>query len=401
MTQALHVLIAGAGIGGLTAALALNKAGHRVTIIERAPELSEAGAGLQLSPNATAVLQSIDVLDRVQRYALAPDGLTVRRWRDGSELMAMPMGAMAEVRWHAPSLVIHRADLQKALLDRLALSPRIDLVTGTEVLGFASTSNGVQVGARKGDNNVRFDGHMLIGADGLHSKVRARLGLGETDTPIYSGRTAWRTVLDAAVAPPSALRYQTNLWLGPHAHLVHYPLRQGELVNLVAIVEDSWRGAEDESYWHQPGDPRQIAARFSRWHTDARAVIGAAGHWRRWPLFDRNPVQRWSVDRVVLLGDAAHPVLPFLAQGACLAIEDAAVIADAIGRHDGQVNAAIRDYEKRRMLRAAEIRIASRRQGVIYHMRGLSAMVRDMVMRKLDRQQVMARMDWVYNYRGG
>ena len=399
MSRSLHVFIAGAGIGGLTTALALAGAGHRVTIVERAAALSEAGAGLQLSPNATAALARLDLLDRVQRYALAPDALIVRRARDGLELMTMPQGPVAELRWRAPSLVIHRGDLQQALLDRIALSPLIELVTGAEVLGFAATANGVQIGARRGADNIRYDGDLLIGADGLHSSVREKLGLGQTDALVYSGRTAWRAVIEAADAPEFARRFATNLWLGPNAHLVHYPLRQGEIVNIVAIVEDAWRGPDDAGFWHQPGDADQIRARFSRWDASARTLVAAVENWGRWPLFDRNPVPRWSLDRVVLLGDAAHPVLPFLAQGACLAIEDAAVLADALQRMDGDINAAIGNYEQRRMVRAAEIRIASRRQGTIYHMRGLPAIARDAVMRRLTRNQMMARMDWVYKYR--
>ncbi|MGE3246371.1 MAG: FAD-dependent oxidoreductase [Beijerinckiaceae bacterium] len=401
MSEKLHILIAGAGIGGLTAALALSKEGHRVTLIERAPELGEAGAGLQLSPNATSALAHIGILEQVQRKALQPDILTVRRGSDGAELMRMQLGAMAEVRWRAPTLVIHRADLQQVLLDRIALSPRIDLELGAEVRGFASTANGVQVGARRGEENIRFDGDMLIGADGLRSVVRGRLGMGQTDEPIYSGRTAWRTVVDAANVPPMALRYATNLWLGPSAHLVHYPLRDGACVNVVAIVEDAWRGGNEGDFWNENGDPRFIESRFSRWNVAARELIGAVASWRRWPLFDRNPVPRWSLDKVVLLGDAAHPVLPFLAQGACLAIEDAAVIGAAIARHPGDIAAAIREYEERRIVRAAEVRIASRRQGTIYHMSGLPAMARDMVMGRLSQRQIEARMDWVYKYRAG
>lgn len=399
MSQQLHVLIAGAGIGGLTAALALLKAGHTVTVIEKAEKLVEAGAGLQLAPNATAVLENLDLMDRVGRVALMPDFLSVLRGRDGAELMRMQMGPITEFRWRAPSLVVHRADLQRVLLEALRQSPHATLVTGTEVLGFAATANGIQVGARQRQTNVRYDGDLLIGADGLHSSVREQLGLGETDTPIYSGRTAWRAVIDAGEAPEMALKFATNLWLGRRAHIVHYPLRDGEAVNIVAIIEDGWQGSNDDSFWIQEGDPRQINHRFARWHKNARDLIGAVQSWRRWPLFDRNPVPRWSLDRVVLLGDAAHPVLPYLAQGACLAIEDAGVIANAIYRNGGDVNAAIRNYEERRILRTSEIRIASRRQGSIYHMGGLPAIARNFVMGRSSQKALQERMDWIYKYR--
>lgn len=399
MSDTLHVLIAGAGVAGLTAALALARGGHRATIIEKSPVLAEAGAGLQLSPNATAALEQLDLLDRVMRLALAPDGLFVRRWRDGAELMHMQMGPLAELRWKSPSLVIHRADLLKALLDRIALNPAIEVITNAEVLGFAATAKGVQVGAKSGERNIRLDGDFLIGADGLHSAVRGRLGLGETDTPVYSGRTAWRAVLDASLAPPMALYFNTNLWLAPRAHLVHYPLRDGEVVNIVAIVEDNWRGGKTDDFWSETGNKNEIDVRFGSWHEPVRELIGAVTQWRRWPLFDRNPVPRWSDERVVLIGDAAHPVLPFLAQGACMAIEDAAVLARAIERNPGDVTTAISDFEARRMVRSAEIRVASRRQGAVYHMRGPLALARDLTMRNLSQDRIKKRMDWIYDYR--
>ena len=169
-------------------------------------------------------------------------------------------------------------------------------------------------------------------------------------------------------------------------------------MNIVAIVEDHWHGGDDE-FWQQDGEPSEIHAQFASWHPGARDLIQAVTSWKRWPLFDRVPAPRWSVDRVVLIGDAAHPVLPFLAQGACLAVEDAAALTGAITATGGIINAAIKQFEKKRLVRAAELRIASRRQGAIYHLRGPFAMARDYVMGRLDRDRLMARLDWIYKYR--
>lgn len=396
-----HFIVAGAGIAGLTAALALARDGHRVTILERAPALEEAGAGLQLSPNATAILGELGVLNRIMRFALAPEALRVRRARDGGELMRLQYGPLAEVRWGSPGLVIHRADLQRVLLEAVAGERSIELRTGIEVLGFAAVANGVQVGARAGAINLRFDGAMLIGADGLHSAVRSRLGLGENDQPVYSGRTAWRAALDASKAPAFALALETSLWLGRKAHLVHYPLRAGDVVNIVAIAEDVWRGGADRNFWQEAGDGEEISARFRDWHSDARGLIEAVDSWRRWPLFDRNPAPRWSVERVLVIGDAAHPVLPFLAQGACLAIEDAAALALCVRQGGSDSARVISSFEAMRMRRAAEIRAASRRQGSIYHFGGPFAMARDYVMGRFDREKLMGRLDWIYKYRVG
>lgn len=401
MTQPLHAIIAGAGIGGLTAALALARGGFRVSVLERAAILDDVGAGIQLSANATHILRDLGLLERLRRVALTPENLYVRRARDGAQLMRMPFGALAETRWGAPHLVVHRADLQQLLVEQVARTTNVTIETNTEVLGFTALANGIQVGAKQARQQMRFDGDLLIGADGLRSNVRERLGLGLSDQPVYSGRSAWRALLPADKAPAFALMLSTNLWLGRNAHLVHYPVQGGATVNIVAIVEDRWRGDADDDFWQARGETAFVRERFAGWHADARALVGAVKEWRRWPLFDRNMVDRWSLDRVVLLGDAAHPVLPFLAQGSALAIEDAAELAAAATASNGNISAMIRNYQERRISRASDVLYASRRQGSIYHLSGPLAFARDMVMRRLSVDAAMARMDWLYGYRPG
>ncbi len=392
----LHALVAGAGIGGLSAALALARAGWRVTVLERAAVIEEAGAGLQISPNASRILADFGVLDRLRLTATEPEALYIRRARDGSELIRLPLGPLAQLRWKSPYLVAHRADLQRTLIEALAHEPSVVIKTATSVLGFASSDEGVQVGGKMGLANVRFEGDLLIAADGLRSVLRGRMGLGLNDKPVYSGRTAWRALVDAQDAPAFALRLNSNLWVGPKAHLVHYPLRGGSVVNVVAITEDPWRGDDGKDFWSVSGDAAAVSRRFAKWHPDARALVGAVREWRRWPLFDRNPVTRWSVDRVVLLGDAAHPVLPFLAQGAALAIEDAYALGVAASRHGVDVRALIADYEKARIARAATVNTASRRQGFIYHLPEPLGLARDFAMRSLGPERLMEKLDWLY-----
>jgi salicylate hydroxylase len=399
MPNRLHAVIAGAGIGGLAAAIALSRAGLRVNVLERAPVVEEAGAGLQLAPNATGLLRELGILDRVMKFALTPESLRIRRARDGQELARLPLGPIAEFRWGAPSVVIHRADLQRVLFECCAADSAITVETGMTVAGFASSASGVEVAVKPTDGeNRRIAADILIGADGLRSTVRARIGLGTTDEPVWSGRIAWRALVPAAQAPDAARKLETGLWLGSRAHLVHYPLRDGSLINIVAITEDGWRGDEAPDLWAVTGEARDVSARFARWHPDARALVAAATSWKRWPLFDRNPVRRWTLDRVALLGDAAHPMLPFFAQGAAQAIEDAAALGRAF-RRVADARAALTAYETMRTARAGAVVIASRRQGAIYHMGGLTALARDLTMRGLGAHRMMSRLDWLYNFK--
>ena len=399
MPDRLHAVIAGAGIGGLAAAVALSRAGLRVTVLERAPVVEETGAGLQLAPNATGLLRELGILDRVMKFALTPESLRIRRARDGHELARLPLGPIADFRWGAPYIVIHRADLQRVLFECCAADSAITIETGMTVAGFATSTTGVEVAVRPmAGENRRIDADLLVGADGLRSTVRSRIGLGMTDEPVWSGRIAWRALVPAAEAPDAARRLETGLWLGSKAHLVHYPLRDGALINVVAITEDGWRGEEAPDLWSISGEGRDVTTRFARWHADARALVAAAKSWKRWPLFDRNPVRRWTLDRVALLGDAAHPMLPFFAQGAAQAIEDAAALGRAFRRVPG-VRAALTDYENARVARAGAVVIASRRQGAIYHMGGLPALARDLTMRGLGAHRMMSRLDWLYNFK--
>ncbi|WGJ14835.1 FAD-dependent monooxygenase [Methylocapsa sp. D3K7] len=388
-----HAVIAGAGIGGLCSALCLARAGWRVSLYEKAKILEESGAGLQLSPNACAVLRKLGVLERLTPFALAPQAIRIRRARDGATLALMPLND-AEARWGAPYLVVHRADLQRALLDAVAHEGRISLQTDAAVTGFAYGSDGVAVAISRGASRLEATGDCLIGADGLRSFVRQKLS---PDDLNFSGRTAWRAVVEADRVPAAMRSEETTLWLGRKAHLVHYPLRQGTIINVVAIVDEDFQ-PDTDNFWSSHGASKFLEARFSRWDKSARDLLSAAPEWRKWPLADRAPAARLVSGRVALLGDAAHPMLPFLAQGAAQAIEDAGVLAEVLAR--GQdVEASFRAYQEIRLPRVTRVQKESRRQAVIYHLGGPAAFLRDAAMRALGGETMLARYDWLYRVR--
>ncbi|MCI0735468.1 MAG: FAD-dependent monooxygenase [Beijerinckiaceae bacterium] len=388
-----HAVIAGAGIGGLCASLCLARKGWRVSLYERAKELSEIGAGLQLSPNASVILQKLGAIERLTRLALRPKAIRIRRARDGETLALMPLED-AERRWGAPYLVAHRADLQRALLESVAREPGISLEAGAAVAGFASGASGVSVAIEKGAARLEAFCDCLIGADGLHSSVRQRLGGARA---LFSGRTAWRATIDASRVPAEMRREETCLWLGPSAHLVHYPLRGGSIINVVAIVDKDFRPNEAE-FWSSPGSPGVLEARFASWNGMAKGLLGVAPGWRKWPLYDLKPVSNWVAGRVALVGDAAHAMLPFLAQGAAQAIEDAAVLGEVLAR--GQATEeSLRAYQEARRARAQRVQKESRRQAAIYHLAGPAAFFRDAGLRAMSGQKLLARYAWLYDAR--
>jgi len=386
-----HALIAGAGIGGLCAALCLARSGWRVSLYEKATFLDETGAGLQLSPNASAILRKLGLVERLARFALRPQAITIRRARDGATIAQMPL-AEAERRWGAPYLLVHRADLQRVLLDAIARTSGISLMTNAAVSGVEQGENRVRVAIGQGAATLRVEGDCLIGADGVHSSIRQRLGLGSAR---FSRRTAWRALVEAAHAPVATHREETTLWLGRGAHLVHYPLRRGAVINVVAVVDERCRSAA-ESLWASSAGPPFLESHFAEWDVAARELLRAATEWRKWPLFDCRPIANWVCGRVALLGDAAHAMPPFLAQGAAQAIEDASALSAALDQ-DKDVEAGLRAYQALRRPRATRVQKESRRQAAIYHLAGPAALLRDMALRALSGRKMLARYDWLYD----
>lgn len=384
-----RAIIAGAGIAGLTAAIALSRAGFTVTIYEKANSIDEFGAGLQVTPNAARILARLGVLDLVLLYASRPRAVVVLRGSDGAELMRMPLDD-AERRWGAAYLVIHRADLQRALIDAVQSQSAIELTLGATLLNFADNGGRLSVELGRGGIQIGGETDLLIGADGLRSQVRDRLGFGVQDQAEFAGRIAYRALVNADDAN---VQWTKNivLRLGRDAHLVQYPLRGGSLINLVATVGSATQTrGEDE---RTSGSTLEDA--FSGWSREARLLTKAPAEWRAWPLYHRSPISSFSLGRVALVGDAAHPMLPFLAQGAAQAIED----AGALGRILAQVQdipAALSMYSRDRVARAGRVQREALKLGRIYHLGGPWAFARDATMRLLGTRALIERYDWLY-----
>ncbi len=391
----IRVAVAGAGIGGLSAALALAEAGCGVDVYERAPALAEAGAGVQLSPNASLVLARLGVLDRLRAGWIEPAEVLIRRAHDGAALARIPLGAGAALRHGAPFLLVLRSHLQAALAARAAQNPAVALHLGRDVAGYRRAAGGVTVRfADAGAAPAPADA--LVAADGIRSAVRRQVAGSGPDDARASGRSAWRSLVPRADAEPEALLPRSNLWLGRRAHLVHYPVDAGALVNVVAIIDEG-APADEGGFYAVPGEAAAVERRFAGWAGPARRLIAAAPGWRRWPLFDRPPLPRWSDGPVTLLGDAAHPMLPFLAQGAAQSIEDAAVLADAVASARGDLAAAFSIYEGLRRPRTSRVQAESRRQGTVYHLGPPASLLRDLVLSTLGPERLAARYDWLYD----
>jgi salicylate hydroxylase len=394
-----RALVVGAGIGGLAVAVALARQGFGVDVFERAPALQEFGAGLQLTPNATRALARLGALAATREVASAPSAVRVVRGADGAELARLPIEG-AERRWGAPYLTVHRVDLHRVLADAAAATGQVALNFGAEVAGAASEPEAASIGLKRSGISRRETGEAIVGADGLRSLVRARLGRGETDAPRFSYRVAFRATVEAEWVAPRWRDNAVTLRLGPRAHLVHYPLRGGSLINLVAVIESNWRGAAGsqttgDDPWDGEADRETLESAFRDWSADARDLIAAPKRWRAWPLMLRPPLDRFAFGRIALIGDAAHPMTPFLAQGAAQAIEDADALAHRLGMTEG-AEAALAAYSADRVARANRVQREATMQGRIYHLSGPFALARDLAMRALGPEGVLKRLDWLY-----
>lgn len=383
----LPILIAGAGIAGLTAALALSREGFRSRIVEREEALQDAGAGIQLGPNATRILHDLGLLEAVRAHAVRPEALHMRDGPSGRMLNRVPLGDAIEGRHGAPYLVLHRADLQRVLLAAALSDTRLVLDFGAEIVGLDIRSDRIAVGIKSGD---AIEGSCLIGADGLWSRVRGHIFPGAR--PRYAGRTAWRALLPADVVPPGIDMADVTVWLGPNAHLVHYAVNGGQALNVVAIVDDLSR----PEGWSTPGDPARLLGRFGRWADLPRSLLAQAPEWRIWPLCALPGLPRWRDGRVALIGDAAHLVMPFVAQGGALAVEDAIAITDALRRSAGDPAAAFAAFEQDRRPRVERMRRLSARMGVYYHLTGPARLIRNAVLRGRSPDSLLGSLDWIY-----
>lgn len=372
-----RALIAGGGIGGLTAALCLARVGFEVSVFEQAPEFGEIGAGLQISPNGSRVLHHLGLAPELGALAFLPAGLEFRSWRSGKVLSSSVLGDRLVAAYGFPYYHIHRGDLLRLLVEAARREARIELHTGARVDGFEQNGAGLRASVVGGAGEAVHRGAVLVGADGIHSQVRE--GLFGPQAPKFTGNLAWRALVPAERLPKGMVRPVGSAWWGPGRHFVHYFVRGGALVNCVAVVEKT--GWEVES-WTEPGEHAELRADFAGWHEEIQALIDGMDRSSlyKWALHDRPPMPCWSQGAVTLLGDACHPMLPFMAQGAAAAIEDAAVLAACLA--DGAAPAAgLKRYEGLRRGRTALIQAHARRNAQLFHLAGPGAWLRNLMVK--------------------
>ena len=394
MAPTAPIIIIGGGIGGLAAAMVLGQDGHAVTVLEQAANFGEIGAGIQLGPNIFRMFEYLGLTESINRVAFFPSGLAMNDVRTGEKIIRVPLGDVARATYGFPYGVIYRADLHRVFLDACRAQPNVTLRTHARVDSFSQNAEGVKVSvaaAEAGQPPETVHGSALIGADGMWSKTReAVVGDGK---PRVSGHIAYRSVLKRADVPDHLWSDDVTLWGGEKTHLVHYPLRRGELFNLVAVFHST---KYDEG-WNTFGDTAELTERFADACPQVKELLGKIENWKMWVLCDREPVKNWTDGRVTLLGDAAHPMLQYLAQGAGQAIEDAVVLREALRFTRGDLPKAFQKYQQARYLRTGRVQLTARFYGDIYHAAGVQRELRNRMFQSGKESAGFAGLNWMYD----
>lgn len=385
-------IIAGGGIGGLAAALGLARKGYRVLVLEQAPKLGEIGAGIQIGPNAFHAFDYLGVGDAARAAAVYIDKLVLMDSLADDVITEIPVDEPFRKRFGNPYAVVHRADLHGVLLQACRASDLIELRTDTAVVGYDQDGSSATAITASGE---RIAGSALIGADGLRSTVRRQLvGDGE---PRVSGHTTYRSVIPTEQMPEELRWNAATLWAGPKCHIVHYPLSGWKVFNLVVTYHND----AAEAVAGKPVSKDEVRQGFRHIAERPRRIIESADDWRLWVLCDRDPNETWVDGRVALLGDAAHPMLQYMAQGACMALEDAVSLSDKLERHDGDLGAAFEAYRLERVVRTARVQMSSRLMGdYVYHPDGAQRLVRNAVLGAKTPDDHYDGLQWLYGGTG-
>ena len=381
-------IVSGGGIGGLASALVLAQDGYPVTVLEQAAAFGEIGAGIQLGPNIFRMFDYLGLTNAVNQVAFFPTGLSMNDVLTGEKVTRVALGDLARATYGFPYGVIYRADLHQIFLDACRAQTNISLRTNAKVESFTQSTYGVQVALSSGET---VEGSALIGADGMWSKIReVVVGDGK---PRVSGHIAYRAVLKREDVPAHLWSDDVTLWGGEKTHLVHYPLRRGELFNLVAVFHST---KYDEG-WNSFGDTAELTERFAKACPQVKELLEKIDTWKMWVLCDREPVKNWTDRRVTLLGDAAHPMLQYLAQGAGQAIEDAVVLREALRFTHGDVQLAFQKYQKARYLRTGRVQLTARLYGDIYHASGVQRELRNQLFQSGTESAGFTGLKWMYD----
>jgi len=388
-TQSRPVLVAGGGIGGLAAALALTRQGLSVKVLEQAPQLGEIGAGIQLGPNAFAAFDALGVGPIARSRAVYTDEMVMHDALDETLVGRIPTGEAFRRRFGNPYAVIHRADVHTSLLEGARASDRIQVLTGTTVQRVEQDDDGVTVHDTRGGTHR---GIALVGADGVKSAVR-RQYVG--DSARVSGHVVYRAVVDRKDFPRDLQWNAASIWVGPNCHLVHYPLRGGEQYNVVV----TFHSREREEWSVREGGRDEVQSYFDGICAKARQLIDLPKDWKRWATADREPIGQWAFGRATLLGDAAHPTLQYLAQGACMALEDAVTLGEALRMHGNDFARAFEHYQRSRIARTARVVLSAREMGRIFHAKGVERLVRNDLWKGRGDERYYDAMEWLYGWK--